>query len=119
MAILLRLLPGVIVYGRSDATLNPGGVRIGTSEIYRTVESEEDVVDSIVVGYPVEGDVEVVLFVKMKPNFHKDQFEYSKALKKKIRTELTPRHVLQKSYMLKIFPTLGVVKSRISSSGSN
>jgi acetoacetyl-CoA synthetase len=58
---------GVIVYGRSDATLNPGGVRIGTAEIYRVVEAIPEIVDSIVVGRDVEdGDVEVCLFVVLR-----------------------------------------------------
>src|SRR5690606_19110709 len=54
---------GAIIYGRSDATLNPGGVRIGTAEIYRQVETIDAVKDSLVVGRQIDGDVEVVLFV--------------------------------------------------------
>ena len=57
---------GVIMYGRSDATLNPGGVRIGTAEIYRQVETIEEIADSIVVGQDWKNDVRVILFVKMK-----------------------------------------------------
>src|SRR5690554_7519564 len=54
---------GAIIYGRSDATLNPGGVRIGTAEIYRQVETISEVKDSLVVGRQIDGDMEVVLFV--------------------------------------------------------
>ncbi len=57
---------GMIIYGRSDAVLNPGGVRIGTAEIYRQVESLDEVVESIVIGQDWEGDVRVVLFVKLR-----------------------------------------------------
>ena len=56
---------GVIIYGRSDATLNPGGVRIGTAEIYRQVEQLEEIDDSVVVGQNWKNDVRVILFVKL------------------------------------------------------
>ncbi|NWG46763.1 MAG: acetoacetate--CoA ligase [Alphaproteobacteria bacterium] len=83
---------GFIIYGRSDATLNPGGVRIGTAEIYRQVEQLEEVVESIVVGREVDGDVEVVLFVVLRPGVALDT-----GLEKRIRTQIrqnaTPRHV--------------------------
>ena len=83
---------GVIIYGRSDATLNPGGVRIGTAEIYRQVEQLEEIADSVVVGQPWNNDVRVVLFVKLKPGY-----ELTDDLKKRIRTTLkenaSPRHV--------------------------
>ena len=55
-----------MVYGRSDATLNPGGVRIGTAEIYRQVEQLEEVEESIVIGQDWQGDVRVVLFVRLR-----------------------------------------------------
>jgi acetoacetyl-CoA synthetase len=83
---------GVVVYGRSDATLNPGGVRIGTAEIYRIVETHEDVADSIVVGQLIDGDVRVVLFIKLK-NGAAWGDDLSKTLKLMIRTQATPRHV--------------------------
>ena len=57
---------GVIIYGRSDATLNPGGVRIGTAEIYRVIEQIEEIDDSVVVGQGWHNDVRVVLFVKIR-----------------------------------------------------
>jgi len=83
---------GVIIYGRSDATLNPGGVRIGTAEIYRHVEQLDEVIEGIVVGQDWEDDVRVVLFVVLQEGLQLDE-----ALKKKIkltvRTQCTPRHV--------------------------
>lgn len=83
---------GAIIYGRSDATLNPGGVRIGTAEIYRQVETVDEVVDSVVVGQQWENDVRVILLVKLA-----EGVELTEDLIKKIRTtirqNLTPRHV--------------------------
>jgi acetoacetyl-CoA synthetase len=87
---------GFIIYGRSDATLNPGGVRIGTAEIYRQVEKLAEVVESIVIGqdWPPgnAGDVRVVLFVKLREGLvHDDTLE--KRIKQVIRDNTTPRHV--------------------------
>ncbi len=83
---------GAIIYGRSDTTLNPGGVRIGTAEIYRAVENRPEIVDAIVVGRPVAGDIEVVLCVKLA-----EGIAFSDALaaelRKAIRSATTPRHV--------------------------
>jgi len=83
---------GIVVYGRSDATLNPGGVRIGTAEIYRVVESMDEVLDSIVIGYPKNNDVSVVLFVVLKSDLILDE-NMINSIRKRIRTELTPRHL--------------------------
>ena len=83
---------GVIVFGRSDATLNPGGVRIGTAEIYRQTEGLIYILDSLCVGRPVEGDIEVILFVKMKPNEEMTS-ERKKQIKDLIKKNTTPRHV--------------------------
>lgn len=83
---------GIIVYGRSDATLNPGGVRIGTAEIYRLVEAMPEIVDSIVVGEPHEGDVRVVLFVVLAKDCPLNE-ELKKNICKIIREGATPRHV--------------------------
>jgi len=83
---------GVVVYGRSDATLNPGGVRIGTAEIYRIVESIDEVVDSLVVGQNWNNDVRVILFVVLKNGFKLDEIFVEK-IKTKIRLSTTPRHV--------------------------
>jgi acetoacetyl-CoA synthetase len=83
---------GIIVYGRSDATLNPGGVRIGTAEIYRHVEQLEEVVESIVVGQEWEQDVRVVLFVVLQPGTGLDA-ELESRIRQLIRSKCTPRHV--------------------------
>jgi len=84
---------GVIVYGRSDATLNPGGVRIGTAEIYRQVESIEEIVDSVVVGKNTpDADVEVCLFVVLRNGLTLDAALTDK-IKKRIVEGTTRRHV--------------------------
>ncbi|MFP4668793.1 MAG: acetoacetate--CoA ligase [Desulfobacterales bacterium] len=83
---------GVIIYGRSDATLNPGGVRIGTAEIYRQVEKLSEIEDSIVTGYKADGDEKVVLFVKMASGYELDE-SMEKKIKDTIRKNTTPRHV--------------------------
>ena len=87
---------GMIIYGRSDATLNPGGVRIGTAEIYRQVEKLPEVVESLVIGqdWPpgTIGDVRVVLFVKLREGMTLDD-ELVKKVKQQIRDNTTPRHV--------------------------
>jgi len=83
---------GYIIYGRSDATLNPGGVRLGTAEIYSVVEKFKNVKESIVVGQSWDNDVRIILFVVLnKPNSLDDSF--IQKLKKTIRTEASPRHV--------------------------
>jgi acetoacetyl-CoA synthetase len=86
---------GMIIYGRSDAVLNPGGVRIGTAEIYRQVESLDEVVESIVIGQDWEGDVRIVLFVKLREGQALDE-DLINRIKKKIRDNATPRHVPDK-----------------------
>ena len=86
---------GFIIHGRSDATLNPGGVRIGTAEIYRQVEQVEEVMESIVIGQEWEGDVRVVLFVKLQENLTLDD-AFTKRIKEAIRANTTPRHVPDK-----------------------
>ncbi len=87
---------GFIIYGRSDATLNPGGVRIGTAEIYRQVEKLGEVVESLVIGqdWPPgnSGDVRVVLFVKLREGLALDE-ALDKRIKTVIRDNTTPRHV--------------------------
>ncbi|MFN3985693.1 MAG: acetoacetate--CoA ligase [Rhodocyclaceae bacterium] len=83
---------GLVIYGRSDATLNPGGVRIGTAEIYRQVEKLEEVVESIVIGQDWEGDVRVVLFVKLRDGLVLDDGLVAR-IKQTIRDNTTPRHV--------------------------
>jgi len=83
---------GVVIYGRSDAVLNPGGVRIGTAEIYRQVDKVEAVLESIVIGQEWKNDVRVVLFVKMREGRELTD-DVIKEIKSIIRTECTPRHV--------------------------
>ncbi len=83
---------GLIIHGRSDAVLNPGGVRIGTAEIYRQVEKVDEVLEALCIGQDWQDDVRVVLFVRMKPGY-----SLNDALRQHIRTtiraETTPRHV--------------------------
>ncbi|MEO8037959.1 MAG: acetoacetate--CoA ligase [Betaproteobacteria bacterium] len=81
-----------IIYGRSDAVLNPGGVRIGTAEIYRQVEKLDDVVESLVIGQDWDNDVRVVLFVKLRDGLTLD-LGLTKRIKEQIRINTTPRHV--------------------------
>ena len=83
---------GVVIYGRSDAVLNPGGVRIGTAEIYRQVDKIEAVLESIVIGQEWKNDVRVVLFVKMREGQELTD-SLIQEIKLGIRTECTPRHV--------------------------
>ncbi|MCA8934259.1 MAG: acetoacetate--CoA ligase, partial [Rhodospirillaceae bacterium] len=83
---------GMIIYGRSDATLNPGGVRIGTAEIYRQVEQLDEVVESLVIGQDWDHDVRVVLFVKLRDGVELTD-DLVKTIKAKIRTGASPRHV--------------------------
>jgi acetoacetyl-CoA synthetase len=83
---------GIVIYGRSDAVLNPGGVRIGTAEIYAAVESLDEIIEGLAIGQDWQGDVRVVLFVRLKP-----AVVLAEPLKKKIRDTIrahtTPRHV--------------------------
>ncbi|WP_372678902.1 acetoacetate--CoA ligase [Desulfosarcina sp.] len=83
---------GVVMHGRSDATLNPGGVRIGTAELYRQVEQLEEVEDSVVVGQKWENDVRVILFVKLAPGFDLTD-DLKNKIRKTIRVHASPRHV--------------------------
>ena len=83
---------GVVIHGRSDTTLNPGGVRIGTAEIYRAIETMPEVLDSIVVGRPNAGDVEVVLCLKLAEGAALDD-DLVTRVKRTIRAATTPRHV--------------------------
>ena len=83
---------GAIISGRSDTTLNPGGVRIGTAEIYRSVENMPEISDAIVVGRPNADDVEIVLFIKLNKGFRLDS-KLSNQIKTLIRLKNTPRHI--------------------------
>ena len=83
---------GLVIYGRSDAVLNPGGVRIGTAEIYRQVEQIDEVMEALVIGQEWESDVRVVLFVKLKEGLQLDDALVSR-IKRRVRENTTPRHV--------------------------
>ncbi len=83
---------GMIIHGRSDATLNPGGVRIGTAEIYNQVEQMPEIIEALCIGQDFEGDVRVVLFVRLAPGVRLDA-DLDKAIKAKIRSGASPRHV--------------------------
>jgi len=83
---------GLIIHGRSDATLNPGGVRIGTAEIYRQVEKLPEVAESLVIGQDWEADVRLVLFVKLQEGIDLDDTLVAR-IKRTIREGATPRHV--------------------------
>lgn len=94
---------GLIIHGRSDATLNPGGVRIGTAEIYRQVEQISDVMESIAVGQDWDGDVRIILFVKLKSGVKLDDVLAEK-IKKQIKTGASPRHVPAKIIQITDIP---------------
>jgi acetoacetyl-CoA synthetase len=83
---------GMIIYGRSDATLNPGGVRIGTAELYRQVEGLDEVVECMAVGQEWDGDVRIILFVRLRDGLTLDDALRDK-IRDTIRQNLTPRHV--------------------------
>lgn len=83
---------GLVIHGRSDAVLNPGGVRIGTAEIYRQVEKVEQVLESIAIGQDWQGDVRVVLFVRLREGVELDD-ALQERIRQTIRSNTTPRHV--------------------------
>lgn len=83
---------GIVIHGRSDATLNPGGVRIGTAEIYNQVEQMPEILEALCIGQDWDGDVRVVLFVRLAEGVTLDA-DLEKAIKAKIRTGASPRHV--------------------------
>ncbi|CDZ28467.1 Acetoacetate--CoA ligase [Neorhizobium galegae bv. officinalis] len=83
---------GIVIHGRSDATLNPGGVRIGTAEIYNQVEQMEEVAEAICIGQDWDDDVRVILFVRLAGGLTLTE-DLTKAIKARIRTGASPRHV--------------------------
>ena len=93
----------MIIYGRSDAVLNPGGVRIGTAEIYRQVEQLDEVLESLVIGQDWNKDVRVVLFVKLREGLALDDALIDK-IKNQIRANTTPRHVPAKVLQVEDIP---------------
>ena len=82
----------LVIFGRSDATLNPGGVRIGTAEIYKVVESFKEILESIVIGQEWEDDIRIVLFVKLTEKISLDE-KLKTEIKNKLRQLVSPRHV--------------------------
>jgi acetoacetyl-CoA synthetase len=82
----------MIIHGRSDATLNPGGVRIGTAEIYAQVEQIPEVLESIAIGQNFQNDVRIILFVRLRDGIVLDQ-ALEQSIRSKIRVGASPRHV--------------------------
>ena len=105
---------GVVIYGRSDATLNPGGVRIGTAEIYRVVENMPEIADSLVIGQDWDNDVRVILFVKMAPGRELTE-DLVKKIKSTIRSSCSPRHVPERVLKIADIPyTINMKKVEIA-----
>jgi len=94
---------GFIIYGRSDTTLNPGGVRLGTSEIYSEVEKFKEIKESIVIGQSWDNDIRIILFVIMNQNYQLNN-ELIRRIKIQIRTNASPRHVPSKILNVKDIP---------------
>ena len=94
---------GFIIYGRSDTTLNPGGVRLGTSEIYSEVEKFKEIKESLVIGQSWDNDIRIILFVVMNQNYQLN-YELNRRIKLKIRTNASPRHVPSKILSVKDIP---------------
>jgi acetoacetyl-CoA synthetase len=94
---------GLIIYGRSDAVLNPGGVRIGTAEIYSAVESLPQIAEALAVGQDWNGDVRVVLFVRLRGDAQLDE-PLRREIRNTVRTHTTPRHVPAKIIAVPDFP---------------
>ncbi|MEF8824014.1 MAG: acetoacetate--CoA ligase [Desulfohalobiaceae bacterium] len=105
---------GVVIYGRSDATLNPGGVRIGTAEIYRQVDLMDEIEDSLVVGQEWGNDQRVVLFVKPNPGYELDD-DLRQRIRKTIRENASPRHIPAKIIQVPDIPyTLNMKKVELA-----
>jgi acetoacetyl-CoA synthetase len=83
---------GIVIYGRSDATLNPGGVRIGTAEIYRQVEQFDEILEAIAIGQDWDNDTRVILFVVMRPGYQLTD-DLQDRIRKALRANCSPRHV--------------------------
>ena len=99
----IKKTSGFIIHGRSDTTLNPGGVRLGTAEIYSQVEKFKEIKESIVVGQSWDNDVRIILFIVMQPKYHLTQNLINK-IKIKIRKNASPRHVPSKVIEVKDIP---------------
>ena len=96
-------MAGLVISGRSDAVLNPGGVRIGTAEIYRQVEKLPEILESIVIGQDWQGDVRVVLFVRLREGVTLDDALRAR-IRKAIRDNASPRHVPAKILQIADIP---------------
>ncbi|HET7130995.1 MAG TPA: acetoacetate--CoA ligase, partial [Gammaproteobacteria bacterium] len=83
---------GLVIYGRSDAVLNPGGVRIGTAEIYRVVEQLPEIAESLVVGQDWQDDTRVILFVRLQPGCALDD-ALERRIRDAVRAKASPKHV--------------------------
>tara|TARA_Y100001970_G_scaffold287180_1_gene411195 strand:- start:555 stop:2513 length:1959 start_codon:yes stop_codon:yes gene_type:complete len=94
---------GFIIYGRSDTTLNPGGVRLGTSEIYSEVEKFKEIKEAIAVGQSWDNDIRIILFVTMKPNYQLNA-KLIKSIRLQIKVNASPRHVPNKIISVKDIP---------------
>jgi len=99
----IKSTDGFVIYGRSDTTLNPGGVRLGTAEIYSEVEKFREIREAIVVGQSWDNDIRIVLFIIMNKNFSIDD-NLIKEIKKQIRKNASPRHVPSKIIVVKDIP---------------
>ena len=99
----IKKTSGFIIHGRSDTTLNPGGVRLGTAEIYSEVEKFKEIKESIVVGQSWDNDVRIVLFIVMNEKFHLTE-DLLKKIKTQIRKNASPRHVPSKVVVVKDIP---------------
>jgi len=86
---------GFVIYGRSDTTLNPGGVRLGTAEIYDVVEKFREIKESIVIGQSWKNDIRIILFIVLNPGY-KLNIEIKEKIKNAIRSKTSPRHVPSK-----------------------
>ena len=110
--ISINKLGGIRIFGRSDATLNPGGVRIGTSEIYKVVDQIDGVLDSVAISKNFNGDDKILLFVKMSKEFNNETITL---IKQRLREECSPKHVPYKVFKIDDIPyTLNGKKNRIS-----
>lgn len=94
---------GIVIHGRSDATLNPGGVRIGTAEIHSQVEQLHEVAESLCIGQDWDDDIRVILFVLLRDGFDLTE-ELQAKIKAKIRTGASPRHVPTKIVQVSDIP---------------
>ena len=94
---------GFIIYGRSDTTLNPGGVRLGTAEIYSVVEKFEEVQESIVIGQSWNNDIRIILFIVLNKGFNLTA-DIKEKIKKAIKVQASPRHVPSKIISISEIP---------------